>query len=50
MDDYREVNYKKYCETCVRKKCPETDETCDYCLDHPINEYTDRPVNYEEKK
>lgn len=43
----REVNYEKYCGICKNWDCPECMDPCFECLDHPLNYYTDRPVNYE---
>lgn len=48
--EYREVNYKKFCETCEHKENKENEEPCAECLDHPINLYTEKPTKWEEKK
>lgn len=47
---YKEVYFDQYCKTCKYEKCPETDETCDFCLDHPVNADSHKPINWEEKK
>ena len=49
MDNYKEVYFDKYCETCEYKDAPETEEPCFGCLDNPINLYSHKPVNYKEK-
>lgn len=46
---YKEVYFDKYCQTCKYEKLPETDEKCDYCLDHPANVHSHKPVNWEAK-
>ena len=48
--DFKEVYYDQYCKTCKYEKLAEEDETCDYCLDHPINLYSHKPVNWEGKE
>lgn len=48
-NEYREVDYAKYCKICKHVDCPESADPCFECLDHPLNYYTDKPVNYEEK-
>lgn len=49
-NEYREVNYEKYCGICKYSDCPESADPCFECLDHPLNYCTDRPVNWEAKK
>lgn len=48
--EYREVRYDKYCETCEYKNEPEEEGVCDECLHVPINLYSEKPVNWKEKK
>lgn len=48
-NEYREVDYAKYCKICKHVDCPESADPCFECLDHPLNYYTDKPVNYEER-
>ena len=47
-DDFREVDYATYCNKCKHKKLEETDSPCDECLENPVNQYTNKPVRYEE--
>lgn len=49
-DEYKEVYFDKYCETCEYKDTPEKDEPCSECLENPIKLYSHKPVNYKEKK
>lgn len=49
-NQYRFVDFKKYCETCKHKKTDEIADPCNECLDHGANEGTDMPVRYEEKE
>ena len=48
-DDYREVDFNKYCKTCKHEEVKEVENPCNECLDEPYNEYTDKPVKWEEK-
>lgn len=50
MDDYKEVYFDKYCKLCKHEKLNESDEICDECLHNPINLYSHKPVNFEEKE
>lgn len=49
--EYRMVEFQKYCETCEHKAGSENDENspCWHCLEEPINLYSEKPVNYKEK-
>lgn len=48
-DDYREVDFNKYCVTCKYLEVDEVEDPCNECLDEPYNEYTDKPIKWEEK-
>lgn len=43
---YKEVYFKKYCQTCKNKDVKESDNPCDECLSQPVNLYSHKPVNY----
>ncbi len=43
------VRYDLWCDKCQHKTIKENDEPCEECLDHPINENTERPINFKEK-
>ena len=50
MDNYKEVYFHEYCETCEYKDTPEKDEPCAECLEHPMKLNSHKPVKYEKKK
>ena len=50
MDEYKEVYFDKYCETCEYKDAPEIEDPCAGCLDNPIKPNSHKPVSYKEKK
>lgn len=47
--EYKEVAFYKYCETCKHFTSEDSVETCNECLDNPIRQYSEKPVKYEEK-
>lgn len=47
--NYKEVYFDEYCKTCEYEKLTEDDETCDFCLDHPVNVDSHKPVNYKKR-
>ena len=49
-DDYKEVDFHKYCDICKHKELTGWESICEECLDHPVNQYTDKPVNWEVKE
>lgn len=48
-NEYKEVYYHKYCETCKHEKVKDKDEPCATCLDEPVNLHSHKPTKYEEK-
>lgn len=50
VEDYKIVEFDKYCDTCVHKDVSEDDEPCFCCLLSPVNLNSIKPVNYEEKE
>lgn len=46
----KEVYFGKYCPLCKHSKNLETDDPCEDCLNHPVNTYSHKPVNFEEKE
>lgn len=48
--DIRIVNYAVHCKTCRHLDLDGTEEPCNECLAMPVNEHTEKPVNYEEKE
>ena len=49
-DGYKEVYFNEYCKTCKYATKAEDDDPCFDCLNEPVNVYSHKPVNYEEKK
>lgn len=49
-DTYKEVYFDQYCKTCKHKDLKEEEDPCDECLENPVNTYSHKPVNWEEKK
>lgn len=48
-NEYREVLFDKYCETCKHRGVKETEDPCNECLENPMNLYSQKPVKWEEK-
>ena len=46
----KEVRFDKYCSKCKHARKAENEEPCWECLTNSVNEYSHRPVNYEEDK
>ena len=49
-NQYKLVDFKKYCETCKHKGKKEIEDPCNDCLDQPANINSMKPINYEEDK
>lgn len=49
-DRYKEVYFDKYCKKCEHQDLSDYEDPCGECLEHPVNLYTHKPVNFEEKK
>lgn len=45
----KEVYFGDYCKTCKHEKVSEQDDPCYDCLDNPVNEYSHKPIRWEEK-
>lgn len=50
IDSLKEVYFDQYCKTCQYKDVDESEDPCDECLNEPVNSYSHKPVNYEEKE
>lgn len=51
MDEfYKEVFFWEYCKTCKYEKLAGNTDPCCSCLDEPVNLYSHKPVNWEEKE
>lgn len=49
-DNLRECDYFTYCKTCKYFDKEENEEPCDECLEACMNEGTNKPRLWEEKK
>lgn len=45
----KEVYFGKYCRKCKHWEEEDWKDTCHECLSNPINMYSHKPVNFEEK-
>lgn len=50
MDNYKEVDFKKYCEKCEYKKLDEKFDPCCECLDTRAKRNSQIPEFYKERK
>ena len=48
-DNYKEVYFDEYCETCKYKDLKESDDPCDECLAEPARVYSHKPLMYKAK-
>lgn len=49
MDNqYKFVDFEKYCKTCKYKETKEVLDPCNECLSNPVNENSMKPVCYKE--
>lgn len=48
-DSYKEVYFSEYCKTCRHKDKREDEDPCYDCLEEPVNLYSHKPVNWQEK-
>ena len=44
------VDFEKWCASCKNADKPEVDDKCAECLDYSVNQYSTKPVNWEENK
>ena len=47
-ENYRMVDFHKYCATCKHKTEEGFTEPCNECLSEPIKLYSEKPVKYVE--
>ena len=47
--DFKEVYFHEYCSKCEHYKEDDTEEPCNECLENPSNEFSHKPVKFEEK-
>lgn len=48
-DNYKFVDFDKYCKTCKHYDLNDVDDPCFDCLDKPTNLNSHKPVYYEDK-
>lgn len=46
----KEVYFDKYCNSCKYAEYEEDKDPCDECLKQPVNTYSHKPTQYEEKE
>ena len=46
---YKEVYFDPYCKECKYEKLKDEEDPCNECLTNPVNTYSHKPVNFEEK-
>lgn len=44
------VNYRLYCPKCKSYSVPQDEEPCNECLTYPVNDNSEKPINYKEKE
>ena len=49
-EEYKEVNFEKYCNTCTYKKLSENKDPCEECLDNPVNLNSSKPIKWDDTK
>lgn len=49
-NDYKLVDFDKYCKTCIHIMKDESQEPCNSCLEEPVNLNSHKPVSYKENK
>lgn len=47
QEGYKFVSFKDYCPICRYKDVNGGEDPCDECLHHPINDYSEKPVNFK---
>lgn len=49
-NQYKIVEFHKFCETCKHKDVDEVKDPCCECLDNPAMVDSHKPMHYEEEK
>lgn len=50
QSDYKFVEFEKYCHLCKYDELEETEMPCYNCLNHAINLYSHKPINFKERR
>lgn len=45
----KEVYFHEYCPKCKWRDLDDAEDPCDICLENPSNEWSHKPVYFEEK-
>jgi len=45
----KEVYFDQWCPKCTHKNAPEDEDPCNECLCYTANEYSHKPVKFEEE-
>lgn len=49
MTTVKEVRFDIWCARCKHQKKKETERPCARCLSYPVNDSSEKPVEYEER-
>lgn len=49
-NEYKEVYFHEYCKMCKHWDKNENQDPCFECLDEPVNQYSHKPLKFEEKE
>lgn len=49
-EELREVDFETYCKACKYEGRKEEQIPCCYCLEEPLNLYSQKPVKWEAKE
>lgn len=47
---YKEVYFDVYCQKCKHRETKEICDPCNECLGEPVNNYSSKPLYFEEDK
>lgn len=47
INNYKEVDFNKWCEKCDHKSLKEFKSPCNECLEEPVRIGTDKPLYFE---
>lgn len=47
-NEFKEVNFKEYCKICKHAKKKGHEDPCNECLEYGMNQYSRKPIKWEE--
>lgn len=50
INEYKEVYFHEYCKQCKHYDKDENQSPCFECLEDPVNQFSHKPVRFEEKE